>query len=161
MNKIIKKILFSSFFIAIAIFPNKSMAALTVTFPLWNQSVATSGTGTPSTGAYTNVFCFSDIADSITMNFYSSTGANFYSTTSAINANGTTAFLALQETAFITQARAIGAQGTGGTYQYGGLAIVFANSVKSTNSAGCFVNVILPVMSNASFSIPPTQSVAP
>ncbi|MBF0274062.1 MAG: hypothetical protein HQK84_02400 [Nitrospinae bacterium] len=161
MNKSIKHTLFLVLFLSISLSPGKSIAALTIAFPLWNQSIATSGTGTPSTGAYTNIFCYADIADTVTINFYSSTGANFYSKSNTINAHGNFGFLGAQDTAFITNTRAISTQGNGGTYQYGGLTVVFANSVKSTNNSGCFVNVILPVLGNASFSIPPTQSVAP
>ncbi len=122
-----KKILFSMA-LSVAVMTGiatQADARITLEFPVWELK------HTDSNFATTNIFCSSDIADAVTLAFYSNTYANFYSTTQSWTTNGGYyTFLGAADTAFVAAVAALdSADGSPlGGVVFGPVRAIFKNS---------------------------------
>ncbi len=139
MNRFLLSFLLS--FLLLFSFSKRSEAQLTLAYPLWELTVGTSSTVTPTDGVYTNIFCSADRADFVTFAFFTSTGANFYSTFQFIQTNGQFSYLSSYDTALITEAQkmvTLGAGIGGSVFISGLLKVIFQYSERGN------LNVIDP-----------------
>ncbi len=118
-----KKIL-SSMALSVALIAGvatQSEARVSLEFPLWEINHANTSSAT------TNIFCSSDIADAVTLAFYSNTYSNFYSTTQSwTTTGGYYTYLGATDTAFVSAVAAI--DSAGANYVFGPLRAIFKNS---------------------------------
>jgi hypothetical protein len=102
-------------------------AKVSLEFPLWEINHSNTSLAT------TNIFCSSDIADAVTLAFYSSTYTNFYSTTQSwTTTGGYFTYLGATDTAFTSAVANIDSASVG--YVFGPLRAIFKNSSRGNLS---------------------------